>query len=795
MIRTAIASASSSSRRLVAKSSRQCLVPSASAGKGILSYTAGSLEGSDGGKRRLHRLTGLETTTPASTASMPSEPQHMRHSTRNAFYSPFPTSNGAINRTQRRKVSTWMESQGWRLEVFLQESTTKEKEEWLESMLANNYKEVDTGAFLVVLRALAESSANYKEDSGAARRAERWMLRLQDHRHATPTAECYQSVIEAWANSGHEKVTVSVNRAERWLNELLAESEKQFEASRDEYGIRYDNAVEPIQPTIQCYNAFLDACTRGRPGSDKRETQLLYVHVKKADALLRRLHSEAVNSPDGYSNHPYAPNTDSFNFVVRGWTRIKDYDIVPKKVIQYIQLMESFQRDDPLNSTIRPNTKSYSMAIDALATLAGKKARRCVRDDNSRFIKDVSKNGVQEMADAHEILQYIHNLYEAGVDGVVPHTVPYNIVLTGYANLSKSRHNNAPLKAEEVLRKMQSMKDEGFTDAAPDRISYEKVILAWANSEQPNAGKRASWWLKKLWNDSELEEDPRLLPTVQTYNVVIQANAKVEGPLAAENLLLDLGDRYKSEKNESLRPNSESFNIVVRSFLAASNESSTKQEGVGLLRRGLDWLFSLREAENEIDLSTSPELYINALKTAKKYARKDLEVFDLANRAFQDMKESRHVPPYVMYCLMLEIAISALNSDEHQDEQYDFICHLFKECCDDGMVSARLVRTVARYYDNGWTFQKSKAAMSTLVPHWPIPLSWCQNLPHRDFMPKEKDTLLVKYSKNGNSWVATPMLEAQPQQKQPQYQQQQHQQEQAIQTDGDDDHAKESKAV
>ena len=84
-------------------------------------------------------------------------------------------------------------------------------------------------------------------------------------------------------------------------------------------------------------------------------------------------------------------------------------------------------------------------------------------------------------------------------------------------------------------------------------------MLAWANSGRSNAGQRASYWLKKMWNDSELESDPNLLPVTNTYNIAILALAASDGPLAAENLLLDLGDKYKQEQAFSLCPNSESF--------------------------------------------------------------------------------------------------------------------------------------------------------------------------------------------------------------------------------------------
>ena len=54
--------------------------------------------------------------------------------------------------------------------------------------------------------------------------------------------------------------------------------------------------------------------------------------------------------------------------------------------------------------------------------------------------------------------------------------------------------------------------------------------------------------LKKLWNDSELYGNEKLLPTTNTYNIVMKALSASEGALAAENLLLDLGDKYKQEK-------------------------------------------------------------------------------------------------------------------------------------------------------------------------------------------------------------------------------------------------------
>jgi hypothetical protein len=352
--------------------------------------------------------------------------------------------------------SSWQDKE-WHQKDFLKNATVKEKEAWLESMLRSHGRAVDVEAFLVVLRALASSDL---EDAGAPRRAEYWMNRLQDHRSLQPTAECYQAAIQAWANSNKDNIIVVVNRSERWLNDLIAESES-------------SSSPERIQPTIECFNAFLDACTRGRPGKNKRDQSIVENNAVKAEAVLRRLHSNYHHLGEEAT---VIPNTDTFNFVIRGWTRCKHDGIIAKRVLELLRLMEAYQRDNPTDSRVLPNTKSYSMAMDALVSVAKMKARRCLQDVGS-FSDDPLLNGITELDEAQAVLTYMHDLHDAGVVGVVPHRIPYNILITGWAAVAGFGHENAPFKAEEIIRTMLSHKDKGFEEAAPDRISFEKVRL------------------------------------------------------------------------------------------------------------------------------------------------------------------------------------------------------------------------------------------------------------------------------------------------------------------------------
>lgn len=616
--------------------------------------------------------------------------------------------------------SRWTDKE-WHHSNFLPDASVRDKEAWLDAMLRSNKKVVDVEAYLVVLNALADPAET--TDAGLPRRAERWMNCLIDHL-GTPTSECYQAVIQSWANSSKEQILVIVNRAERWLNDLVAESEKY---------------PDRIQPTIECYNAFLDACTRGRSAKNKKGRMIMTRNVQTADSILRRLHSHHHHM--GGDTH-LSPNTETFNFVIRGWSRLKQNDLMAERVLSLLRLMESYQRSNPRASEVRPNSKSYTMAIDALVSVAKLKASRCAKQADA-FNQDPSMNGLDEIKQAEGILTYMHSLYDAGVQGVIPHTVPYNVFIGGWAGLAGFKHQEAPLKAEEVLRKMLSHKDKGFTDAAPDRISFEKVMLAWANSHHPNAGKRVVWWLKKLRNDSELDSDDKLLPTTQTYNIAMKALAASEGALATENFLCDLGDKYKEERTRSICPNSESFSIVIRAWLQKADNDSNLHERVRSLRRAVEWLSSLLEVENEENLATSPELFLRVLKVAKTCASNRSDILELATSTFHDLKKSRHQVSYIAYSNLLQVGLMALSEPSDDVARTEFVENLFKECCEDGLMSHLFVQALVTSpkYATGWTTKESKILKEQLFENWPHPISWSRNLPNEKTRAKSSDAI------------------------------------------------------
>ncbi|KAL3922723.1 MAG: hypothetical protein SGILL_002053 [Bacillariaceae sp.] len=366
--------------------------------------------------------------------------------------------------------------------------------------------------------------------------------------------------------------------------------------------------------------------------------------------------------------------------------------------------------------------------------------------------EDPSRNGMEEMEQAHSILQYMHELYDAGVEGVVPHRVPYNILITGWAGRASYDENSGnngnnsgpPFKAEEILRAMLSHRDNGFLEASPDVISYEKVMLAWANSGHPNAGKRATWWLKLLWKEHHSQQDEmsssrrggeeiNLLPTVTTYNTVMKALAWSEGALAAENLLLDLGEKYQQERIAELCPNSESFAIAIRAWLASADQSRNLDDRISSLKRAVEWLSSLREVENEKNLSTAPELYSGVIRIARSVASPDRPfVLDMVQDVFDNFRQSRHRVDYLSYAALLQVGLKVYRRHEKGRERNDFVKNLFSDCCEEGLLSNLFVRALAN--DDS---QECEGLIEDI--RWPLPAAWTRNLKNKLTHPHIED--------------------------------------------------------
>lgn len=615
------------------------------------------------------------------------------------------------------------------------ENLIAQHEAWLCNILNRSPERVHTEDYLIVLRVLASSKL-----PDAALRAERWLRRLEQHSGnatqsstrsyfgrstasvglAVPTSECYQRVIEAWADAMNEDPARVVTRAERWLWKQI---ESPYEATR---------------PDTACFNAFLDICTKGRAlKGSKRRMSLVQEHAQKAENVLRFM--IAMRRKEGPQCR-MPPNAESFNYVIRGWTRCRKSKDITNRTMDALSLMEQYQSS--VDPSVRPDSKTYGMTMDAISVRAKLKAQQCHRPGGRVFLNDPSQNGLEEIQLLTNMISFFHEKRKAGDTFIAPNTFAYNILLSCWANIA-SLHDHAPSVAENILRQMTSFKEQGVYGVGPDSTSYLMVMRVWANSSKPNRGQRVVWLLSKQWNEFNFVGDTSLRPTVDSYNTVIRVWISLMEPLKAEKALSELHHFSEQVDSGKLRPNSESFSLIIRAWLAVAENGSEMA-----LRTAAKWLDTLEKREqSESGISSSVELYTSFLGAARNCASHSPQVLDLAVEVFEKLKASRHIIECLHYSRLLQVGLLGLSKSKSSEVRNSFIEQVVSDCKEAGLVSSALLQALSNgpVFVDGWTLDESKRVVCNIFPQWPLPSSWIRNVKQEGLFPKEEDLCRTMY--------------------------------------------------
>lgn len=592
----------------------------------------------------------------------------------------------------------------WHDPKFMQGKTPEESEEWLLSLLQSSRQkadekgittgseqsrnaityfddcfEIDAVAYLRVLEAHATFAG-----AGSSQKCEYWIVALERHysaatelfyatygrrldaannissakrnrsrseheviettysnqreqaagivRDLRPTVDCYNAVIEAWAS---DRDPISVVRSRRWLSKLEDEAKN---SAGDHTIIR-----SPLLPNSRSYDLYLRSCSRGIGKHAK-------LHKERAEEAERILQNRL--SPD--ATLAIRPNIESFNYVLRAWTRCRNEISVAARVTNLILTMERIQKEfvladekgvdvdgDDLSwkRNISPDTKSYAMVLDGWIIKAGIKAEkwRSCRIRTLKSIKNIStqrgseisgKNsersanmhhiaqddGSNEMEKAESILKYIRDLDRFGHSNVRATVIGYNTLLSGWARLANEFRPSIPLTSERILHDMIALAEQGNLNAQPDVTSFNAVIKAWGRTKQANSALRCEFWLRTMIREGGTNFIAK--PDVATYNLCMDAHLHVGGAPRVEDLLIEM------ESTNDVSPNSESYSKVIRAWLddEMNGHHYGLPPGSGCITAS-DWLQKLldKEKSNEADkLGPAPELFAAILKTAAR---------------------------------------------------------------------------------------------------------------------------------------------------------------------------------
>ncbi|KAL3809581.1 hypothetical protein ACHAXA_005797 [Cyclostephanos tholiformis] len=448
-------------------------------------------------------------------------------------------------------------------------------------------------------------------------------------RSLQPTVDCYNAVIEVWAS---DKDPISVVRSRRWLSKLEDEAKNAGNHSI----IR-----STLLPNSRSYDLYLRSCSRGIGKQAK-------LHRERAEEAEGILH---------YRLSPHAtlairPNTESFNYVLRAWTRCRNEASVAARVMNLVLMMERIQKEfvladekgvdvdgDDLSwkRNISPDTKSYTMALDGWIIKAGIKAKKwrsyriralnSLKNANNQrgressggssersadFSHVLHDEGSNEMEKAETILKYIHDLDRIGHSDVRATVIGYNTLLSGWARLANEFRPTIPLKSEKILHDMIALAEQGNKNAAPDVTSFNAVIKAWGRTKQANNALRCEFWLRRMIREGGTNFIAK--PDVSTFNLCMDAHLNVGDALRVEDLLIEM------DATNDVSPNSETYSKVIRAWL----DDEIRGPHYGLPGSSCiaasNWLQKLLEKEkSEADkLGPAPELFSAILKAAAK---------------------------------------------------------------------------------------------------------------------------------------------------------------------------------
>jgi pentatricopeptide repeat protein len=159
-----------------------------------------------------------------------------------------------------------------------------------------------------------------------------------------------------------------------------------------------------------------------------------------------------------------------------------------------------------------------------------------------------------------------------------PRRSVFGMVLNAWA---KSGLQEAPQRAESILRRMFQLHEQHQLDTKPDVICYSSVMNCWAQSEQREAADKSMALLREmqsLWKQGH----STMRPNVICYTTVLSAYTKRGQAAEAEALLEEMYLDYTTSGNESAKPTTTSYNIVMNCW-AKSGEPNAAGKSLAML--------------------------------------------------------------------------------------------------------------------------------------------------------------------------------------------------------------------
>ena len=300
----------------------------------------------------------------------------------------------------------------------------------------------------------------------------------------------------------------------------------------------YQEGYYEVSPDIVSYNSVLKAWKEMR--NPQQALELLQDMIDQCHAHAATsttsststttntnrisLRSDAIEST-------IRPDIVSFNTVILAFAQMGDYPQAFELLRQMIQ--------DPLLP--QPDTITYNAVLYALAQSS--EAGAALRAET--LFKEMMQPSTNVTVD----------------------TTSFNTVLYAWARLAAPTYHNqyhpnvpAAQRAHDLLDHMEWLHQAGNTNVQPDVYSYTTVIQAWAICEKPT---RAQEVLDRMITATNIQ------PNRHTYTAVMSSLAKAGRAEQAEIMLQDMVLEYQQGK-EDMKPDTVAYSSVMDGWAKVS---------------------------------------------------------------------------------------------------------------------------------------------------------------------------------------------------------------------------------
>lgn len=444
--------------------------------------------------------------------------------------------------------------------------------------------------------------------------------------------------------------------------------------------------------------------------------------------IVKRLVDEAEAG-----NENASPTTKDYNCMLESWARSGEGVYAAERCEEILTQMET-EFESGVSPQIQPNLSSFKIVLQAWKHAGG---------------QNLSSFRTQR------ILDWMTKLHEEGTNKLVqPDQMCFDTVLQSW---SRNNHEQAPVYAERLLAKMETMRLESTAIVPlvqPRTVSFNAVLGAWGRASLSPSSPSAfasqpsstSWqrscdilqFMEKLYYE---EGDTMVQPDRNSYLLVLKALARHKNDVAAaqkaDEILKFVEKKYKSG-DLSWRPDTLLFNTVMGCWSHAHAKGSYRKT-----RSILDRQIYLFESLNGKAGSENcrPDVYgfTSVLSSCASQTGSDEEkakAFNVASSTYQQLiahREEYGAPNLVTYGTMLKCVSKLLPPDSPQRKKWTK--KIFNQAIANGCVGDFVISRMKQAATSGTEYKAlMRGKTKKKLPH-----SWTRNI-------EQKSTLNRKVS-------------------------------------------------